>query len=79
MDIKNYYSAITDAWKFFKKWAPEMPADDAKWWQIVNEAQQITAAHPEVQDFAARIMVAATKEFEEQDARMRKEKTNDEL
>lgn len=64
-DLKLYYDAIIDMWKFFKKWAPEMPADDAKWWELVNEAQQITASHPQVQDFAARIMVAASKEFEE--------------
>lgn len=64
-DLKLYYDAIIDMWKFFKKWAPEMPADDDKWWELINEAQQITAAHPEVQDFTARIMVAASKEFEE--------------
>ena len=63
-DTKQYYAAVTDAWKFFRKWSEQMPLNDEQWWQVVNEASAITNSHPEVKDFAAGLMVVMTKEME---------------
>ena len=39
MQLKRYFDAFTDCWKFFKKWSGEKSDDD--WKQLLLEAEEL--------------------------------------
>lgn len=40
-ELKGYYNAFTDAWKFFRKWAVmDLPMTEEQWAQAVKESEE---------------------------------------
>ncbi len=64
MEIGIYYSAITDAWKFFKKYAERLPISDSEWQQVIGEASEITKQYDSCMAFAAKELVNKVNELE---------------
>ena len=46
-ELKGYYNAFTDAWKFFRKWAVIVPMTEEQWEQAEGESTIFGVKHIE--------------------------------
>lgn len=66
MDSKAYYSIVSDAWKFFRKWYEKPELTGIDWDDIVNEANAAVKAYrgQQIERYVADTYNAAVSELE---------------
>ena len=71
-ELKGYYNAFTDAWKFFRKWAVIVPMTEEQWARAVKEGEEFLDKHDRGK-MAEYLMLAAMQKLEELERRRRNE------
>ena len=71
-ELKGYYSAFTDAWKFFRKWAVMgFPMIEEQWAQAVKESEEFLDKYDRGK-MAEYLMLAAMQKLEELERQAKK-------
>lgn len=70
-ELKGYYNAFTDAWKFFRKWAVIVPMTEEQWAQAVKEGEEFTDKYDRGK-MAEYLMLAAVQKLEELERQAKK-------
>lgn len=70
-ELKGYYNAFTDAWKFFRKWAVIVPMPEEKWAQAVSESEEFINKYDQGK-MAEYLMLAAMQKLEELERQAKK-------
>lgn len=67
MDLKAYHELTNDAWRYFRKYAEQIPMDDNAWSDAVSELSDILTRHDEIKRMAHRMMAGIIDELEHLD------------
>ncbi len=67
MDVKPYYTVLTDAWRFFRKYAEQIPLPDNQWTAEVTEKLAFVEQHTSCRRLALKLMTAIEDELEHLD------------
>ena len=70
-ELKGYYNAFTDAWKFFRKWAVIVPMTEEQWAQAVKEGEELLDKSDRGK-MAEYLMLAAMQKLEELERQAKK-------
>lgn len=65
MDVKRYYKIYTDVWKFFRKYAEQLPLSDSQWNEACREMIDICEQYKgDMAKFVSGIMYQTMMELE---------------
>lgn len=65
MDVKSYYRIYTESWKFFRKYAEQLPLSDGQWNKACREMIDICEQHKDdTAKFVSGIMYQTMNELE---------------
>ena len=67
MDLKQYHDLINDAWRFFRKYAEQIPLSDQAWVEEVNEKSALIDKHTGCRRLALKLMTQIEDELEQLD------------
>lgn len=67
IDVKPYYTVLTDAWRFFRKYAEQIPLSDQAWVEEVNEKVALVDKHTSCRRLALKLMTQIEDELEQLD------------
>lgn len=67
IEINRYYEAITDAWRFFRKYAEQIPLSDQAWAEGVAEKVALVDKHTSCRRLALKLMTQIEDELEQLD------------
>ena len=70
-ELKGYYNAFKDAWKFFRKWAVISPMTEEQWAQSVKEGEEFLDKYGRGK-MAEYLMLAAIQKLEELERQAKK-------
>ncbi|MGN0263919.1 MAG: hypothetical protein ACI4DX_05970 [Oliverpabstia sp.] len=70
-ELKKQYNLFTEAWRFYRKWAIQIPLSDEQWQQIIQEAGEIRGKH-ENKESAKCLMIAVLESLDEVEKKVRK-------
>lgn len=74
MDLKAYHTIWNESWKYFKKYAEQIPMTEAAWDRAIRETCEFAEQYPEHEAFARALILAVEHELEVQDRAIRKGK-----
>lgn len=63
--MKEYYDALTDAWKFLRRYAEQMPLNGEAWAAEVAEKAALVDRHAGCRRFAVKLMTLVEDELEQ--------------
>lgn len=64
---REYYELFTDVWKYFRRYAGQIPLSDQAWEKAVQELTDILDRHTDCQRLARKLLIAAEDELEHLD------------
>ena len=67
MDLKAYHELTNDAWRYFRKYAEQIPMTDEAWSAAVEELNDIVIKHDSIQRMTRRTMMGVIDELEHLD------------
>lgn len=72
IDVKPYYTVLTDAWRFFRKYAEQIPLSDQAWVEEVNEKSALIDKHTGCRRLALKLMTQIEDELEQLDKEVKR-------
>ena len=67
MNLKEAYNVFTDAWRYFRRYAEQIPMTDEVWSAAVEELSGIIKKHDGIQRITRKLMTAVIDELEHLD------------
>ena len=67
MNTEAYFQLLTDAWRFFRKYAEQIPLSDSQWAAEVSEKLVFVEQHTSCRRLALKLMTAIEDELEHLD------------
>lgn len=67
IDVKPYYTVLTDAWRFFRKYAEQIPLSDQAWVEEIDEKAALIDKHTGCRRLALKLMTQIEDELEQLD------------
>ena len=71
--MEGYYRLITDAWRFFRKYAGQIPMPDVAWGREVAEAILFVEDHHDQGRLARKLIAVIEDELEQLDREAKRE------
>ena len=69
--LKKQYDLFTEAWRFYRKWAIQIPLSDEQWQQIIQEAGEIQQKYGNTET-VKHLMIAVLEGLDEAEKKVRK-------
>ena len=67
MNTDNYFKLMTDAWRFFRKYAEQIPLSDQAWVEEIDEKSALIDKHTGCRRLALKLMTQIEDELEQLD------------
>lgn len=67
IDVIPYYTVLTDAWRFFRKYAEQIPLSDQAWVEEIDEKAALIDKHTGCRRLALKLMTQIEDELEQLD------------
>ena len=65
--MTQYYRLFVDAWRFFRRYAEQIPLSDPAWEAAIEELNSVLIRHDSIQRMARRMMSGVVDELEHLD------------
>lgn len=69
-ELKKQFDLFTEAWRFFRKWAVQIPLSDEQWSQVIQETGEVREKYGN-EESVRYLMIAVIERLDETERRIK--------